>query len=63
MAQPAKDTLEGLLNRIATHEEVCAVRYNSLIERLKRLEMVIWAAIGGLMLALLSLITHKLWGV
>ena len=62
---PSKDglTLEGLMARIASHEAVCAVRYAALIERLKRLEMVIWGAISALMISLLALITHKLWGM
>ncbi len=50
---PTNVELEAKLN---THEEVCAVRYEGINSRLKRLETILIAAAGSIILLLLSLI-------
>ena len=34
------------------HEQVCAVRYEGINARLKRMEMMLWGACGGTLLVL-----------
>ncbi len=50
---PTNLELEAQLN---THEEVCAIRYEGINSRLKRLETILIAAAGSIILLLLSLI-------
>ena len=42
--------------RLMTHEEVCAVRYEGINARLKRLEQILIGSAGAIILLLLSLV-------
>ena len=43
-------------NRLTTHEEICALRYEAINARLKRLEGILMASAGAIILLLLSLV-------
>ena len=43
-------------HRLMTHEEVCAVRYQGIHARLKRLEQILLASAGAIIILLLSLV-------
>ena len=42
--------------RLSTHEEVCAFRYGAINARLKRLEGILMASAGAIILLLLSIV-------
>lgn len=42
--------------RLMTHEEVCAVRYEGINARLKRLEQILMASAGTIIVLLVSLV-------
>lgn len=42
--------------RLMTHEEVCAVRYDGINARLRRIEHILIGAAGAIILLLLSLV-------
>jgi len=42
--------------RFSTHEEVCAVRYEGINARLKRLETIMLGSAGAIILLLLGLV-------
>lgn len=42
--------------RLMTHEEVCAVRYDGINARLKRIEHIMIGSAGAIILLLLSLV-------
>jgi hypothetical protein len=42
--------------RLSTHEEVCALRYEAINARLKRLEGILMASAGAIILLLLSIV-------
>jgi len=50
-------TINELEARLNTHEEVCAVRYEGIHARLKRLEQILIGSAGAIILLLLSLVT------
>jgi hypothetical protein len=41
-------------SRLTTHEEVCAIRYEQINARLKRLEQILLATAGSVILFLLT---------
>jgi len=43
-------------NRLSTHEAVCAERYTGINARLKRLEQILLAATGAIIMLLISLV-------
>lgn len=43
-------------HRLETHEEVCAFRYETINARLKRLEGILIACAGAIILLLLSIV-------
>ena len=45
---------ERVDNRLSTHEEVCAYRYETINARLKRLEQILLGAVGAVLLLLIS---------
>ena len=49
-------TINELEARLNTHEEVCAVRYEGIHARLKRLEQILIGSAGAIILLLLSLV-------
>ena len=48
--------LEDVNSRLSTHEEVCAIRYEAINARLKRLEGILVGAAGAIILLLLSIV-------
>jgi len=42
--------------KLMTHEEVCAVRYEGIHARLKRLEQILMTSVGTIILLLVSLV-------
>ena len=49
-----KHNLEDIDHRLSTHEEVCALRYETINARLKRLEQILLGSIGAVLLLLIS---------
>jgi hypothetical protein len=46
--------IEQVESRLSTHEAVCAERYSGINARLKRLEQILLASAGAIILLLLS---------
>lgn len=53
-------TINELEARVNTHEEVCAIRYEGIHARLKRLETILIGSAGAIILLLISLVTRTL---
>ena len=51
-----KHTLLEVDSRLSTHEEVCALRYEEISARLKRLESILMASAGAIIILLLSIV-------
>jgi len=49
-----KHSLIEVDNRLSTHEEVCALRYEQINARLKRLEHILLGSVGAVLLLLIS---------
>ena len=49
-----KHNLDEVDHRLSTHEEICALRYEAINARLKRLETILLGAFGAVMLLLIS---------
>jgi len=49
-----KHSLIEVDNRLSTHEEVCAIRYEAINARLKRLEHILLGSVGAVLLLLIS---------
>lgn len=47
---------EEVDHRLSTHEEICALRYEAINARLKRLEGILMASAGAIILLLLSIV-------
>jgi hypothetical protein len=47
---------EEISSRLSTHEEVCSIRYEAINARLKRLEGILMASAGAIILLLLSIV-------
>ena len=47
---------EEIDHRLSTHEEVCAFRYEAINARLKRLEGILMASAGAIIILLLSIV-------
>jgi len=45
-------------NRLSTHEAVCAERYVGINARLKRLEQILLAATGAIIMLLISVVVN-----
>lgn len=50
------DKVEQVDHRLTTHEEVCALRYEAINARLKRLESILMASAGAIIILLLSIV-------
>ena len=50
------DKVEQVDHRLSTHEEVCALRYEAINARLKRLEGILMASAGAIILLLLNIV-------
>jgi hypothetical protein len=50
------DSISEVEAKLMTHEEVCAVRYEGIHARLKRLEQILVGSAGAIILMLLSLV-------
>ena len=51
-----KHSLTEVDNRLSTHEEVCSLRYEEIGARLKRLESILMASAGAIIILLLSIV-------
>lgn len=51
-----KNTLTEVDSRLSVHEEICALRYEEIGARLKRLEGILMASAGAIILLLLSIV-------
>jgi hypothetical protein len=49
-------TINEVEAKLMTHEEVCAVRYEGINARLKRLEHILVGSAGAIILLLISLV-------
>ena len=52
----ANHNIEEVDHRLSTHEEVCALRYDQINARLKRLESILMASAGAIIILLLSIV-------
>jgi len=48
-------TVNELEAKLSTHEEVCAIRYQGINARLKRLEQILIGSAGAIIILLLTL--------
>ena len=49
-----KPDVQEVENRLSTHEEICALRYEQINARLKRLEQILLGAFGTVIVLLLN---------
>jgi hypothetical protein len=49
-----KHSLDEVDHRLSTHEEICALRYEAINARLKRLETILLGSVGAVLLLLIS---------
>jgi len=54
-------TIDKTDARLSTHEEVCALRYEQINARLKRLEHIIMQAAGVMILSMAGTIFSAVW--
>jgi hypothetical protein len=54
-------TVDATDARLATHEEICAIRYEQINARLKRLEHIIMQAAGVMILSMAGTIFSAVW--
>jgi hypothetical protein len=52
----SQQQIQEVDNRLTTHEEICALRYEAINARLKRLEGILMASAGAIILLLLSIV-------
>jgi len=52
----SQQEIQEVDNRLSTHEEVCALRYEAINARLKRLETILMASAGAIIILLLSIV-------
>ena len=50
-----KHSLDEVDHRLSTHEEICALRYEAINARLKRLETILLGAVGAVLLSLIHI--------
>ena len=53
---PMSPKLDEVDSRLSTHEEICALRYEQINARLKRLEGILITCAGGIIFLLLGII-------
>jgi hypothetical protein len=51
-----KPDIQDVEHRLETHEEVCALRYEQINARLKRLESILMGSAGAIIILLLSIV-------
>jgi hypothetical protein len=51
-----KHDVEVVDHRLSTHEKICALRYEAINARLKRLEGILMASAGAIIILLLSIV-------
>jgi hypothetical protein len=54
-------TVDATDARLQTHEEICAIRYEQINARLKRLEHIIMQAAGVMILSMAGTIFSAVW--
>jgi cytochrome c-type biogenesis protein CcmH/NrfG len=57
---PTEEDLSDVAARLTTHEQICAYRYESITERLKRIEYVVYAVAAAIVSAFLYLLVDNL---
>tara|TARA_R110000822_G_scaffold163106_2_gene303420 strand:+ start:55 stop:234 length:180 start_codon:yes stop_codon:yes gene_type:complete len=56
-------TIDKTDARLSTHEEICAIRYEQINARLKRIEEILMKAAGTMIFAMSGTIFAALWVV
>jgi hypothetical protein len=56
-------TVDATDARLSTHEEVCALRYDQINARLKRIEGIIIKSAGVMLIAMTGVIFSAVWMV
>jgi hypothetical protein len=54
-------TIDATDARLATHEEICAIRYEQINARLKRIEAIMLKTAGVMILAMAGTIFSAIW--
>jgi hypothetical protein len=54
LTEMTKPDVQEVEHRISTHEEICALRYEQINARLKRLEQILLGAFGTVIILLLN---------
>jgi hypothetical protein len=54
-------TINATEARLATHEEICAIRYEQINARLKRIESILIKAAGVMLLSMGGTIFSAIW--
>jgi hypothetical protein len=55
------NTIDATDARLSTHEEVCAIRYEQINARLKRLESIMLKTAGVMLLSMAGTIFSAVW--
>jgi len=55
------NTIDATDARLSTHEEVCAIRYEQINARLKRLEAIMLKTAGVMLLSMAGTIFSAVW--
>jgi hypothetical protein len=56
-------TVDSTAARLSTHEEVCALRYEQINSRLKRIEAILMKTAGVMIVAMAGTIFAAIWVV
>ena len=54
-------TIDATEARLSTHEEVCAIRYEQINARLKRIETILMKTAGLMLVAMAGTIFSAMW--
>ena len=54
-------TIDATEARLATHEEICAIRYEQINARLKRIEAIMMKTAGLMIVAMAGTIFSAIW--
>jgi hypothetical protein len=61
LEQQYMTTVDATDARLATHEEICAIRYEQINARLKRLEAIMLKTAGVMILSMAGTIFSAVW--
>ena len=59
--KPQMNTIDATEARLSTHEEVCAIRYEQINARLKRIEAILMKTAGLMIVAMGGTIFSVVW--